>query len=141
MRQKIELLVIGMWLLAAVVFYYKYDKKSKNPELPVPETIFPKVTDAEKGKRFEVTKVTVLRADVLDITIKNKDRIMAKLALTATDDAKEKVLDLLNNSTQPIVVLREKQSDGRWIVDFFFTNNGKEVSLSEWLLSNNLVYK
>lgn len=99
--------------------------------------------ESEKGKKYDVRKVTVLRGDTFDLTMKDKDntRILGKLSVMATDNAKEKVLDVLNHSTNPRVVLREKQSDGRWTIDFYFTNNGKEVNLVEWLSSNNLVYK
>lgn len=141
MRQKIELLVIGLWFLVAIVFYYQYNKKVVSPEYPIPETLIPKIGEGEKGKKFDVIKVSFLRADVIDVTIKNKDRLMAKLNIVATDDAKEKVLDLLNESSNPKVLLKEKQPDGRWVVDFFFINNGKEVNLTEWLIKNNLVYK
>lgn len=142
-RRIIELVIFGLWLTIAVVLFIHYQKDT-NKVVPLPDKLVaPIVPESEKGKRFDVRKVIVLHGDSFDITMKDEGstRILGKLPVMATENAKEKVLDLLNHSTNPKVVLREKQPDGRWTIDFFFTNNGKELNLSEWLSSNNLVYK
>jgi len=142
-RRVIELVVIGLWLTIAVVLFLHYGRDNTKVA-PLPDKLaVPTVPDSEKGKKYDVRKVTVLRGDTFDLTMKDKDntRILGKLSVMATDNAKEKVLDVLNHSTNPRVVLREKHSDGRWTVDFFFTSNGKEFNMVEWLSTNNLVYK
>lgn len=143
-RRVIELVIVGLWLTIAVVLFIHYQKDT-NKAVPIPDKLVaPTVPESEKGKRFDVRKVTVLRGDSFDITMKDEanTRILGKLPVMATENAKGKVLDLLNHSTNPKVVLREKQPDGRWTIDFFFTNNdGKEINLVEWLSSNNMVYK
>lgn len=141
-RRVIEIVIIGLWLTIAVVLYLHYSRNRESP--PVPEKLaVPTVPDSEKGKKYDVSKVTVLRGDTFDLTMKDtaNTRILGKLSVMATDNAKAKVLDVLNHSTNPRVVLREKQPDGRWTIDFFFTNGGKEHNMVEWLSSNNLVYK
>jgi hypothetical protein len=139
-----EMVVVGLWLTIAVVLFIHY-QKSTNKVAPIPDKLVaPTVPESEKGKRFDARRVIVLRGDSFDITMKDATdtRILGKLPVMATDNAKEKVVDLLNHSTNPKVVLQEKQPDGRWTIDFFFTNSeGKEVNLVEWLSSNNLVYK
>ena len=143
-RRTMELVVLGLWLTIAVVLFIHYQKDT-DKVAPIPDKLVaPTVPESEKGKRFEARRVIVLRGDSFDITIKDASntRILGKLPVMATDNAKEKVLDLLNHSTNPKVVLQEKQPDGRWTIDFFFVNSeGKEVNLVEWLSSNNLVYK
>jgi hypothetical protein len=142
-RRIIELVIVGLWLTIAVVLFIHY-QKDNNKVVPIPDKLVaPTVPESEKGKRFDVRKVTVLRGDSFDIIMKDEGntRILGKLPVMATEDAKGKVLDLLNHSTNPKVVLREKQPDGRWTIDFFFVSNGTEMNLSEWLSSNNLVYK
>jgi hypothetical protein len=142
-RRIIELVIVGLWLTIAVVLFIHYQKDT-NKVVPIPDKLVaPTVPESEKGKRFDVRKVTVLRGDSFDIIMKDEGntRILGKLPVMATEDAKGKVLDLLNHSTNPKVVLREKQPDGRWTIDFFFVSNGTEMNLSEWLSSNNLVYK
>jgi len=142
-RRIIELVIVGLWLTIAVVLFIHYQRDT-NETVPIPDRlVVPTVPKSEKGKRFDVRRVIVLRGDSFDITMKDEGntRILGKLSIMATENAKGKVLDLLNHSTNPKVVLREKQPDGRWTIDFFIVNNGKEVSLVDWLSSNNLVYK
>jgi len=134
-RRLIELVVLGLWIAIAAVVSVNHDwNHSLSPVKP---------NQAESGKNYDVRKVTVVRGDSFDLTIKdgNDSRILAKLSVFATEDANKKVLNLLNHSTNPRVVLHEKQSDGRWKIDFFFTNDGKEINLAEWLIENKLVYK
>ena len=140
-RRIIELVIVGLWLTIATVLFIHYSRDKGAP--PVPESLVPPVFHPEKGKKYEVRKLTVLRGDSFDLTIKDNDtRILAKLPVTATENAKSKVLDLLNHCTNPKVVLRDRQPDSHWTIDFYFTNTeGKEVNLVEWLSSNNLVYK
>lgn len=141
-RRVIELVVLGLWLAIAVVLYIHY-KGQHNDPMPVPDKLLPQISETEAGKKYNVRKVTVVRGDSFDLTIKdgNDSRILAKLSVAAVENAKGKVLDVLNHSTKPRVVLREKQPDGRWTIDFFFTNEGKEINLADWLVANNLVYK
>ena len=141
-RRVIEIVIVGLWLTIAVMLYLHFSRD--NRPAPVPEQLaIPTVPDSEKGKKFDVRRVTVLRGDTFDLTMGDKDstRILGKLTVMATDNAKPKVLDILNHSTNPRVVLREKQPDGRWVVDLYFTSGGKELNMAEWLVSNNLVYK
>lgn len=135
-RRIIELVVLGLWLaIGAVIFYGKKDA--------VPDKILPQYPKSEAGKDYEVSKITVLRGDSFDVTLKdgNDSRILAKLPVMAVENSKGKVIDVLNHSTKPRVVLRDKQSDGRWMIDLFFEQDGKEINLSDWLASNKLVYK
>lgn len=141
-RRIIELVVLGLWLAIAVVLYI-HNKNQQNNPTPVPDKLLPQIPESEVGKQYEVKKVTVVRGDSFDLTIKdgNDSRILARLSVAAVENAKGKVLDVLNHCTKPRVVLREKQPDGRWTIDFFFTSEGKEINLADWLAANKLVYK
>lgn len=142
-RRLLEIVTVGLWLTIAVVFYLHYTRNT-DTSLPVPEKlVLPELSQSMAGKTFEVKKLIVLRGDSFDITLKDttETRVLGVLSVSATDDAKQKVIDLLNKSIKPRVVLNEKQSDNRWSVNIFVIVNDKEVSLSEWLESNKLVYK
>lgn len=142
-RRLLEIVTVGLWLTIAVVFYLHYTRNT-DTSLPVPEKlVLPELSQSIAGKTYDVKKLIVLRGDSFDITLKNTDetRVLGVLSVSATDDAKQKVIDLLNNIIKPKVILKEKQSENRWLVDIFFVANDKEVSLSEWLESNKLVYK
>jgi hypothetical protein len=139
-RTLIEFLILGLWLAIAVVIFIHYNKETDTGPAPLPNI---PITESglEKGKKFDVKKITVLRGDSFDLTMTDDARVLGKLPVMATENAKAKVLDLLNHSTNPKVLLREKQPDGRWVIDLFFTFEGKEINLTEWLSSNKLVYK
>lgn len=132
-RRIIEVIVLGLWLSIAVVFYIK------NKHTPIPPQI-PNII-SEEGKTYEVSKITVVDGHTFDLTIKD-DRILVKLSVVSVDRSKGKVLDLLHHSSCPSVTLRKKQNDGVWVVDLFFINeSGEKINLTEWLIANKLVYK
>jgi hypothetical protein len=142
-KNAIEILILGLWLIIALILFVYYNKSNKFiPPLPDAFNV-PSISDSSKGKKFDLKRVIVLRGDTFDLTLNDKDdtRILGKLAVVATDEAKKKVYDLLNHSTNPKVLLYEKQSDGRWIVDLTIQNQKEEINLLKWLNSNNLVYK
>lgn len=142
-RRLLEIVTIGLWLTIAVVFYLHYTRNA-DTSLPVPEKlILPELSQSMAGKTYDVKKIIVLRGDSFDITLKDdsETRVLGVLSVSATEDAKQKVIDLLNNSLKPKVVLSKKQSDNRWLVNIFVEVNEKQISLSEWLESNKLVYK
>lgn len=142
-RRVIELVIVGLWLAIAIVLFV-HSQREINETVPIPDKLVaPTVPESEKGKLFDVRKVIVLRGDSFDLTMRDEGstRILGKLPVMATENAKGKVLDLVNHSTNPKVILRDKQPDGRWTIDFLLTHEGKEINLVEWLVSNNLVYK
>lgn len=142
-RRVFEIVTIGLWLTIAVVLYLHYTRKA-DTSLPVPENlVLPDLSSSIEGKKYEISKIIVLRGDTFDITLKDNDktRVLGVLSVPATDDSKEKVLDLLNNSVKPHVVLKKKQDDNRWLIELYFTNDDKVLNLSEWLVLNKLVYK
>lgn len=135
-KRIIEFFVWGLWFIILVVALIVGTATKKS----IDNLVVPNLSDSEK---FDVKKLIILSGDSFDITIKNDEstRILGKLSVIATENSKSNVLRLLNHSTNPKVALYEKQPDGRWAIDLFFTNDGKELNLSDWLISNNLVYK
>lgn len=139
-RQVFEILVmVGLWLTVAFFVYLHFHRHTE--PAPVPKALLPTRPASDQGRHYDVKKITVLRGDNFDLTLKDGSRVLGKLSVLAVDDAKEKVLDLFNHSTNPKVVLREKQPDGRWVVEISFQHNGREWTLTEWLQTNGLVYK
>ena len=137
----VESIIVGMWLMVALVIFFQ--DKNNHPPSPLPTSLtLPSALNIEKDKFFDVKKIVVIRGDYFDLTLKEDDiHFFGKLSVITKEDAKIKVLELLNNTTKPKVVLREKQKNGCWIVDFFVLDKNKEINLVEWLSSNNLVYK
>lgn len=137
-KRVFEILVVGLYISIAVALYIRSDKKNITLQVPIVSS----EDFTKSGKNYKVKKVTVLKGDTFDLTLLPEgNRIIGKLALVATSDAKSKVLDLLNSGERPRVVLKNRNSEGYWEIDFFFFLNSKEINLSEWIVSNNLVYQ
>ena len=142
-KRVFELVIVGLWLMIAILMAIRY-KQNYVESMPIPEKlVIPMVPESQKGKEFNIRKVIVLNGNTFDLTLKDESstRILGKLNVMSTANAKEKVVDFLNHVSSPKVVLREKQLDGQWIIDIFVTKDNKEINLSDWLVSNNLVYK
>jgi hypothetical protein len=138
----LELLLLGLWLLIGVCFFYKY-RAPANDAIKIPPVLeTPDIALSYKGKSFEVRRISVQTGSAFDMTLKDDKvvRVLADLSVHATAESKQKIVDLLNNSNQPRVVLRDRKSDGRWLVDFFVKQNGVDVNVADWLLKNKLVY-
>lgn len=103
----------------------------------------PDATEDLAGKTFSIKKIQILRGDFFEITIHDnvEKRVLGVLSVSATDDAKVKVLDLMNHCSEPKVHLKYKGADGRWLVEINFLYNEKGVNLSTWLTQNGLTYK
>lgn len=123
-----------MWLSIAILLYLRTKNESFQSKT---ETIEIKI-----DSRVDVKKITVIDGNTYDLVLNDSklDRVLVSLSVKATTDSKNKVIELLNVSSSPRVVLKTKMGD-LWLAEIFFTNNGKEQSISEWLVQNNLVYK
>lgn len=124
-----KIVILGLWFAIAIAIYIEKDKKHIIL-IPSPEL-----------KTYEIQKAIVVSGDTFDLSLRDGSRILAKLSVSTVDSAKGKVVDILNHCTNPRVILLEKQPDGRWKVDVFFTHEDKEINLSEWLVANKLVYE
>ena len=131
-------IIVGLWLIIAIIVTVRlYGQKE-----PLPRFIFPVVSETEKNKVFNVAKIVVIRGNYFDLTLKENDiHFFGKLDVSVKEEAKIKLLEFLNNIKKPTVVLKKKQSEGCWIIDFFVIDKEEEINLVEWLNSNNLVIK
>ena len=131
-KQRLILLVC-FWTLIFLCGYAWVKKKPTPPPIVAEEFV---------GKKFSVKKIKVLKGDLFDISIFEKEqRFLGKLKVLATDDSKQEVLDLLHHSSDPKVLILSKGEEGQWIVEILFLNEEKEISLSDWLLEKNLIYR
>lgn len=138
-RRLLELATIGLWLIIAVVLFIQHNSIN---DVPLPDKlVVPTLPETEKGKEFIVKKVTVLSGNKFDLVLEDNRRILGNIDVFTTSDAKKRIIDLLNHSMNPKVVLREKQQDGHWKINFLVTIENEEINLNEWLELNNLVYK
>lgn len=144
MRQSkiIEIIILGLWLTLAVTYFVK--TRYQNKDLTVPPNLEAKETDSLRvGKEFSVRRITVIDGGTFDLLLKDDDstRVLCELDVKSTNDAKSKVIDLLNASQQPKVKFIKKQDNGKWMIDLYVSEDSKQISLSAWLKENKLVYR
>lgn len=139
----IEITVLGVWLLIAVLFFFK-NSKSHQKEIVLPDSLnTDTLSSVDKGKDFDLRKIVLMEDGRFDLTLKDEtsSRILADLTVQMVKGSRGKVLDFLNTVSKPRVVLKERKSDGKWLVDVFVVADGKELNLADWLRENNLSYK
>jgi hypothetical protein len=115
-----DLAILCLWLCIAVVVTINY--KTKN-------------TFSER----EIEKIFVIDKNSFDVILEDQSKITVSLPVNATDEAKQKIIELLKESSNPKVILYNKRKDGRWLADLKFLFKEKEISLKDWLSSNDLV--
>lgn len=139
-RLALIILVIGLGLLAGRVAWFKIEPMVFSQQFhDVPD-----ISDDLATKTFPIKRIQVLKGDFFEITFRENDiekRVLGELPVSATEDAKTKVLDLMNHCTEPKVYLKSKGANGRWLVEINFVYNEKGVNLSTWLTQNGLTYK
>jgi uncharacterized protein YpmB len=143
MKQHNLCLVVILIILSVVLSFVLYNKgvqtKSAN-KIDIETRI------SQQGDTYSVKKITVLAGNEFDITLDNGKRIYAKLAVTTVPDAKHRVITYLNETINPKVVILGKQGE-TWIVDLYVRMESQaslldeEVSLSNWLKENGLIWQ
>ena len=109
---------------------------------PTPET---EIQISQSGDTYSVTEITVLAGNEFDLKLENGKRIHAKLLVNTVPDAKHRVIDYLNQTQQPRVVILGRQGD-TWMVDLYVRMESQaslweEVSLTNWLKENELIWQ
>lgn len=140
-KRIVEIIFLGLWIIIAFSIFVYYNIKY-NETLEIPKELKIK-NDLEINNIYKKKKITVLQGDLFDVSVHDneKSRLLCKLNLNAVDNSKNSVLNLFNNSFNPRMRLIRKDIDGKWFVEIFLTNNGKDIDLSKWLFEQNLVYK
>jgi hypothetical protein len=131
---RLSMVILIAILLSVLILLYKIES---SPTM----NVTPSISDDQSGKTYSIKRIQVLKGDYFDISMFEDKRILAKLSVLATEDSKNKVLDLMNHCTQPKVTLKSKDIEGRWIVEIDFLHENQKVNLAQWLTQNGLTYK
>ena len=105
------------------------------------KTNFVVVPEKEASKDYAVKRVQVLRGDQFDLLVDGEIRILGKLKVLATEDAKSKVVNLLSEAKNAKIRLISKLPDGQWLIVFTFEQNGSIINLDNWLIEKKLIYE
>jgi hypothetical protein len=87
-------------------------------------------------QRYTVETICVVQGHEFDLQLTNGKRIHARLKVKTPAEAKDQVVEYINNSERPEVIVYKEDND-IWIVDLLFDG----MSLTEWLRSHKLVWE
>lgn len=134
----LESIILILWLVIAGMLYFNVNKSKQsieNQEINQEANL--------SGNTYKIKKISVIDSNSYDITFfdqnKNVVRILARLAVKPTSDARDAIITLLNNIKQPEIVIIDK-NELNYLVEIYFNNYEKKSSLTEWLSEQNLLY-
>ncbi len=119
-RKLVFLIII---LILNGVLFYKYKEKGK---------ILP-------FHSYKVKKIEIVTGDTFDLLLEDNRRVFGRLTVVSTNDAKDKVAELLHHSSKVSVILKSK-NENTWQIELIVTKDNSEIRLSKWLIDNKLAY-
>jgi len=120
--KKITMLLVFMMVSLGAVIYIDYIRFSNFLNRP-----------------YEISKIQVLQGHEFDIVLRDNRRIKGQLKIKTPSKATKKVIQLINSSSKPEVVLIKKH-DHIWDVEVYLVKDKKRFALTNWLRSNQLVW-
>lgn len=91
----------------------------------------------------DVRRIEVIEGNEFDLTLADERRINGLIDVKVPAEAKKKVLEFLNRSYNPRVILKSQQN-GKWIVQLYVTADSPdgpvEIDLATWLRENGLSF-
>ena len=114
---------------------YDYRQKSKMTVYQTPFVI----DGLQEGKEYKVETVRVQKGHEFEIKIYDVGWIKGVLSKKTPVLSRKPVLELINSSTNPRVILIERL-DNHWTVDIKLTEDGQEVDLISWLKNQGLLF-
>jgi len=141
MRERnLALLGITIFLIAILGFILIPDSVKS---VDRPTVLIPTET-SNSGEVYSVKSIQVISGNEFDLKLENGKRIHALLAVRATPDSRERVIDYLNqHGDHPKVKVIGRKGE-MWIVDVYVKTNealDEQHSLTQWLVNNELVWE
>jgi len=131
-----ESLILGLWLLVAVVVHVRKDLAYRG------SLLIAKSLDVAE-EEVKVKRLALLDGNVFDLTLEQPTlkNILVTPDCTIMPGCEAELKKLFRKIRNPKVVLVHKQDNGVWLVKMSFVLEGQKVYLEDWLASNNLVKK
>jgi len=130
-------LLLIIVLLLIIITEYKQYKIREKVEMITFKT--PLAVGLQEGKEYKIKKIRVQKGHEFEIYIFDYGWIKAQLEKSTPTMAQKSVIDLINLSTNPKVILLEKKNE-IWTVDIKLTVDKKELDLESWLKDQNLLF-
>jgi hypothetical protein len=66
---------------------------------------------------------------------------LAKLPVKVAAEAKNKIINLLNQINKPEVHILKKDEEGYYLIELHFIQGSNKTNLKDWLQQNNFLYE
>ena len=137
MRRILLVLAVVMLGLIGWTEYKSYNDRQK-AQVTTYKTPFVK-DGLRKGQEYKVETIRVQKGHEFEIKLYDIGWIKGVLEEKTPVLSKKPVLELINSSNNPRVILLE-EFDDHWTVDIKLTVDGQEVDLTSWLKSQGLLF-
>ncbi len=136
MKNKLFFLSVFLFLATCFVFYFNNNYVIRKANIAAPLNVI-------KEKYHDVLFIWVVDSNEFDLKLKDpirgEKRVLVKLPLRNSKDAKEYIISFLNECENPKVHLISWKED-RWVAEIILKHNGKDVKLSSWLKEQGLAF-
>lgn len=125
MNKLIPIIIIIVLLSLAIAFFAIY-----RPEI---------IPNPDIGRNIPVSQVRVISGHEFIVRLSDDSYLNTVLVVNSVPEAHREVVRLFNSEkvAYPSIVLLE-ELDNSWVVDILFEYEGRNTTLTEWLLNQNL---
>lgn len=129
-----QFLLLSLFALLPIGYIVLEEKFFPNPSLQI----------LPHQREFKVSAVKVLNGQDYEVLLElpngTRQWLHAKLSKSVLSGSEDSIIEILNNSSEPVVLLKEKTSENDvWISDIVLTYEGKRVNLLDLLTEKQLV--
>lgn len=140
-KKVFEICMLVLWIAIAGMLFFNINKKN---QLLVNGDVIVKNGSEYISETYPVHKITLLDSNTFDLILRDKQetfRILAKLPVKVTAEAKSKTINLLNQIKKPEVHILKKDDEGYYLIELHFIQESNKISLADWLQQNNFLYE
>lgn len=133
--------MLALWIAIAGMLFFNINKKN---QLLINGDVIVKNGSEYISETYPVHKITVLDSNTFDLVLRDKQenfRILAKLPVKVTVEAKNKTINLLNQINKPEVHILKKDEEGYYLIELHFIQGSNKTNLKDWLQQNNFLYE
>ena len=129
-----EFIDISIFIVLLISFFLVYSYSKTKTELPK------YAISSKETSVLDVKAIIVIGSNEFDIILADDNRVDGRLKINVPEDCKSKIIEIINKATLPKIVLFDYVDD-MWIMDLKLTIDGKQISLTDYLIENKMFFK
>jgi len=133
MNKWLLVIIIGLGIVLAGLLYKLYKPENNATSVPVVSTV-----EEARIETYDVKKIRTVSGHEFSLMLADGRMVRAFLGTSSTPEAKPEVVRWINKAKRCQVVIRHTSDSVS--ADLLLTQNGEDVSLTDWLYANNLAW-